>query len=88
MGDIQKALIVVVPRLAARLLGLTANEDVPPAKPYGKHVWYDALVELPAELTGTYTEVISGRQQVLLSQGRVADLLGDFPVAVLAREAK
>jgi (1->4)-alpha-D-glucan 1-alpha-D-glucosylmutase len=80
------AVIVVVPRLTARLTGSGARP------PLGSAVWADTHVLLPEALTaGPYVDVFTGaRPETAGGPGPrtlgVADLLARFPVAVLERK--
>jgi maltooligosyltrehalose synthase len=53
--------------------------------PCGDQVWADTQIELPGEICGNFVNVLTGGQHVLNSRARVAELLGQFPVAVLAK---
>jgi len=85
--DATRTVIVVVPRLTARLTGNGAG------LPLGPEVWADTHVQVPEQLAaGVYVDVFSGvehrsppdRTAVTLA---VADLLAHFPVALLERKS-
>lgn len=79
-GD--QALIVLVPRLPARLLG-----DRNPL-PLGFDVWDDAVLELPDELAGLgWHNVFTGERHAAASQLALGQLLTCFPVVLLASDA-
>ncbi len=70
-----KTVIAVAPRLFARLM-----EASDPA-PLGARAWGDARLAVPP---GSYRDVLTGAQHEARRDGvRVADLLGDFPLALL-----
>lgn len=72
------SLTVVVPRLAAVLLGTAADPHVPAA------AWTDTTVAIPNEAGATTAvDLFTGQARELAGGARVADLLGDFPVAAL-----
>lgn len=78
------AVLVVVPRLTARLAGLTGRF------PLGEAAWDGTWITLPADLAGDYRDRLTGL--TLASErrdGRVvlpaAALLAHFPVALLER---
>ncbi|HEY8508401.1 MAG TPA: hypothetical protein VIL32_08600, partial [Steroidobacteraceae bacterium] len=76
-------LIVLVPRLYARLVG---DQDV---LPLGEPVWLDTIVELPrASKAASFSNVLDGgscSSQARESRKvlRVADALANFPIAAL-----
>ena len=80
------ALIVVVPRWFCRLSG---GE---PTMPVGDALWGDTRIELPSDFEGAYRCILSG-QSVLPGQDggaaclEAAEVIADFPVAVLERVA-
>ncbi|EKU25150.1 maltooligosyl trehalose synthase [Xanthomonas translucens pv. graminis ART-Xtg29] len=70
-----KTLLVVVPRLAA------AAQPLDAAAPLRAQLnWHNTFLTLPA---AQYRHVLSGRDLALSASMPVADLLADFPVAVL-----
>jgi (1->4)-alpha-D-glucan 1-alpha-D-glucosylmutase len=78
-GD--RALIVLVPRLPAQLLG---DRKV---LPVGPDVWGDTVLELPGELAGLeWRNVLTGERHAAASQLALGQLLACFPVALLASE--
>jgi len=79
-GD--QTLIVLVPRLPARLLG---NRNL---LPLGFDVWGDAALELPDELSGLgWHNVFTGERHAAASQLSLGQLLTCFPVVLLASDA-
>jgi (1->4)-alpha-D-glucan 1-alpha-D-glucosylmutase len=74
------AALTVIPRLLAR-----RGVDAPPL---GLEYWADTRVELPRELTGRFTNVMTG-ERVEAGEGglALADVLTAFPVGLLDREA-
>ncbi|MBU0750610.1 MAG: malto-oligosyltrehalose synthase [Gammaproteobacteria bacterium] len=77
-----RALIVVVPRLPARLLGDRHTLPVGPA------VWQDTTLELPAALADfEWRNVLSGESHGAAGELMLGQLLGSFPVALLAAES-
>ena len=83
--DSSEATIVIVPRLVARLLGFDNDGEHARLVPCGAEVWGDMTVELPSSVTGSFVDIFTGVRRELSGAARVADLLEDFPVAVLAR---
>lgn len=83
--DSSQGVIIVVPRLVARLIGLDSNYDVSPLVPCGSAVWGNTTVELPSDIVGTFQDVLTDVLRESHSALRVAELCEDFPVAVLAR---
>jgi (1->4)-alpha-D-glucan 1-alpha-D-glucosylmutase len=81
----QPAVLVVVPRLVARLMEVNLEGPGTNLLPCGDQVWADTQIELPGEICGNFVNVLTGGQHVLNSRARVAELLGQFPVAVLAK---
>ncbi|MCF8177878.1 MAG: malto-oligosyltrehalose synthase, partial [Sulfuritalea sp.] len=78
-GD--RRLIVVVPRLTARLMG---DRSVPPLE---AEIWRDTHVELPDELTRTdWRNVLTGERHSMARKLEMGALLTCFPVALLASE--
>jgi (1->4)-alpha-D-glucan 1-alpha-D-glucosylmutase len=83
----ERAVVVVVPRLAARLTDGGARP------PLGDATWGDTRVRLPAELaSGAYVDVLTGRPATAVpereGEGAALDigaLLGVLPVALLER---
>ena len=78
------AAVTVVPRLLAR-----RGVD---AAPLGVEYWADTRLELPRELAGRFTNVLTGERLETVPAGevaalRLADALAAFPVALLEREA-
>jgi (1->4)-alpha-D-glucan 1-alpha-D-glucosylmutase len=77
--DSDMSLLVVAPRLVARLLG---GSDLPPM---GLNVWEDTHVVFPSGSTETYRNAFTGAvQQIPGDDGRLAvsELLAGFPVAL------
>ena len=75
--------LTVLPRLLAR-----RGVD---AVPLGAEYWADTWVELPRELAGRYTNVLTRERVASAPAGdaaglRLADVLASFPVALLDRE--
>jgi len=75
--------LTVLPRLLAR-----RGVD---AVPLGAEYWADTWVELPRELAGRYTNVLTLERVASAPAGdaaglRLADVLASFPVALLDRE--
>ena len=66
--------VALAPRLFASLLGTDLSF------PVGQQVWRESSLVLPE---GEYTDVLTGRDLRGGSQ-RVADLLAEFPVALLS----
>jgi len=85
--DAARTIIVVVPRLTARLTGNGAH------LPLGSSVWADTYVLIPERIAaGVYVDVFSGAEHrstphEAVAALAVADLLGHFPVALLERRA-
>ena len=79
----RQAVIVVVPRLVARLVGW--NPDVPAARslPCGAEIWADTRIELPSDVSGPLQNVLTGVSYDLPASNSLAELLADFPIAVL-----
>ncbi len=78
-GD--RALITLVPRLPARLLG---DRNI---LPLGPGVWGDTTLELPAKLAGKrWRNVFTGECQAAASRLALGQVLAHFPVALLASE--
>ena len=78
------AAVTVIPRLLARR-GLDAV-------PLGGEYWADTRVELPRELGGGFTNILTGEQLATAPADEapglpLADILAAFPVALLEREA-
>jgi maltooligosyltrehalose synthase len=76
--------VTVVPRLLAR-----RGVD---AAPLGGEYWADTRLEVPGELAGRFTNVLTGERLETVPGGevaalRLADALAAFPVALLEREA-
>jgi (1->4)-alpha-D-glucan 1-alpha-D-glucosylmutase len=76
--------VTVIPRLLARR-GIDAV-------PLGIEYWADTWVELPRDLAGGFTNVLTGERLAPTPVGEVAglplaEILGAFPVALLEREA-
>jgi (1->4)-alpha-D-glucan 1-alpha-D-glucosylmutase len=77
------AAVTVIPRLLARR-GLDAV-------PLGGEYWADTRVELPRELGGRFTNVLTGERLATAPADEapglpLADILAAFPVALLERE--
>ncbi|HZP36268.1 MAG TPA: malto-oligosyltrehalose synthase [Methylomirabilota bacterium] len=82
--DVDAAVLVVVPRLTARLGGLTGRF------PLGPTAWEDTWLTLPDDLAGRYRNRLTGVTVTTARRaGRaglpVATLLAHFPVALLER---
>jgi (1->4)-alpha-D-glucan 1-alpha-D-glucosylmutase len=77
LSDGTRAVIAVAPRLFARLMG---EDD---SAPLGEKAWGEASLALPE---GNFTDALTGRAH---SGGKtpVADLLSEFPVALLVSAA-
>lgn len=74
------AALVAVPRLPTRLV------PGPGARPLGPAVWEDTRLVLPEEIGGRrWRNVFTGA--TLAGAGAVAEVMGDFPVALLLAEA-
>jgi (1->4)-alpha-D-glucan 1-alpha-D-glucosylmutase len=78
------AAVTVIPRLLAR--------RGPDTLPHGLGYWADTWLELPAELTGRYTNVLTGEAlQTTTTAGKaglpLGGVLAAFPVALLDRQA-
>ncbi|MCE9556797.1 MAG: malto-oligosyltrehalose synthase [Planctomycetes bacterium] len=75
--------VVMVPRLIHALLGETAS------LPMGSEIWGDTILHLPFSTAGhTLTDFFSGTQHEMGNEQKsvgitVADILADFPVALL-----
>ncbi|HEY4310020.1 MAG TPA: malto-oligosyltrehalose synthase [Pirellulales bacterium] len=80
----QRAIVVVVPRLVARLLGFTAESADATLLPCGPEVWTDTRVELPSDVQGEFQDAFTGEQRTLSGGITMGELLANFPVAVLA----
>ena len=81
----EAAVVVVVPRLTARL-----TEDGG-RLPVGGDVWKDAWVELPESLAGAYVHAFTGAPVKVGRRGDApvldaADLFADMPVALITRK--
>ncbi len=83
--DSSQGVVVVVPRLVARLLGFDGNSGESALVPCGSEIWGNTSIELPSDIAGTFQDVFSGVCRELRGTGPMAELLEDFPVAVLAR---
>ena len=68
------AVIAVAPRLFASLM---QEGDL---APIGEKIWRESRLVLPQ---GEYTEVMTGRKHRRRARGRMAELLAEFPVALL-----
>ncbi len=82
LGD--EAVVVAVPRL---VVGLTGGEEQPPL---GPAIWQDTRVLLPAEEAGRqYRNLYTGEVLTVAEKGEaalaLAEVLGQFPVALLER---
>ncbi|MDD5389781.1 MAG: malto-oligosyltrehalose synthase [Gallionellaceae bacterium] len=78
-GD--RALIALVPRLPAGLLGDNL------VLPLGHEVWGDTVLELPAELAATpWRNVFTGERHAAAGQLALGQLFASFPVVLLASE--
>ncbi len=78
-GD--EAIVVIVPRLVAPLLG-EAGLPLPPAA-----AWGGTAISLPAGLEGrSWTDLLTDRPVPSGQALRVSDILADFPVALLVSE--
>ena len=76
-----RALIALVPRLPAGLLGDN------PILPLGIEVWGDTVLELPAELAATpWRNVFTGERHAAAGQLALGQLFTSFPVVLLASE--
>jgi (1->4)-alpha-D-glucan 1-alpha-D-glucosylmutase len=77
------AVVAVVPRLTAKLLGA---REMPPTGPTGPEIWGDTQVEVPRDLAGRpWTEVLTGRTGDTLGAALApARLFATLPVALLA----
>ncbi len=79
-----QALVVVVPRSIARLMERLAIPDDPTRAPLGERAWEETTVSLSEPLGSTWTNVFTGASlRTDFTDTPVADLLNDFPVAVL-----
>ncbi|HEX6691406.1 MAG TPA: malto-oligosyltrehalose synthase, partial [Burkholderiales bacterium] len=74
LSDQKDCMVAVAPRLFASMLG----NDL---YPMGEKIWRESRLVLPE---GEFTDALTGRRIAGGSQ-RVADLLADFPVALLSR---
>jgi (1->4)-alpha-D-glucan 1-alpha-D-glucosylmutase len=81
----RRAVLVVVPRLLVRLTQSAGALHVapPPPMPWNAAVWGDTSLDC-SELGGELVDVFTGRRVPLGGPLPVAELLGAFPVAVLA----
>ena len=79
----RQAVIVVVPRLVARLVEALPEAPATCRIPCGPEIWDDTEIEIPHELAGTYLDVLSRTSKRCESAARLGDLLANFPVAVL-----
>jgi (1->4)-alpha-D-glucan 1-alpha-D-glucosylmutase len=82
LGD--EAVVAVVPRLVA---GLTGGQELPPL---GKGIWQDTRLLLPPEEAGRqYRNLYTGELLTVADKGgaalSLAEVLGQFPVALLER---
>ncbi|MBU1692033.1 MAG: malto-oligosyltrehalose synthase [Gammaproteobacteria bacterium] len=76
-----QSLIVLVPRLPARLLGDRI------ALPLGTEIWGDTMLELPGELASLeWRNVLTGERHAAASHLALGQLLACFPVVLLASE--
>jgi (1->4)-alpha-D-glucan 1-alpha-D-glucosylmutase len=81
----ERAVIVVVPRLIARLTESALDGEQPFRMPLGAEAWLDTTLEVPAAAAGALADVFTGARRTLGSKVLLAELFGDFPVAVLER---
>jgi (1->4)-alpha-D-glucan 1-alpha-D-glucosylmutase len=81
----QPAVLVVVPRLVARLVQLDLDAPGASLLPCGEEVWADTHIELPCKMSGTFVNVLTSAEHGLDSRASLAELLGQFPLAVLVR---
>lgn len=83
----RRAVLVVVPRLLVRMTQSAGALHVapPPPMPWDAAVWRDTSLDC-SELGGELVDVFTGRSVPLGGQLPVAELLGAFPVAVLATQ--
>jgi (1->4)-alpha-D-glucan 1-alpha-D-glucosylmutase len=79
------AVVVVIPRLIARLLGFDADAKTARHVPWDAAAWGDTTIELPSSIAGSFTDIFTGAGRELSAAAAVSDVLQDFPVAVLAR---
>ena len=78
----ERIVITVVPRLSARLLGVTG------LLPVGLEVWGDTVLELPPEWAAvTWFDVLSGEFHSPCEVLPVGQLLSSLPLALLAASA-
>lgn len=77
-----RSVAVVVPRLALRLLRGAGRPMIPPAR------WADTAVTFPAAVTGRkFRNVVTQEVWVAGEAVAAAEILGSFPVALLAEES-
>ena len=83
-----KIAVAVAPRLLARLTPLPEGENRPPP-PLGEGVWKDTYVDLNALAGGEWRGLFTGRS-MRPQYGRLplADVLADFPVALLVNTSE
>jgi (1->4)-alpha-D-glucan 1-alpha-D-glucosylmutase len=68
--------VVIAPRFFASLTD-------PSHPPVGHEVWADTTLRLPDGFAGTWGETVSGGEVPLEPTLKIADVLTDFPVALL-----
>lgn len=84
-ADSSQAVVVVIPRLIARLLGFDAHAETARYVPWDAAVWGDTTIELPSSIAGSFVDIFTGVRHDLSDAARVAELLAHFPVTVLAQ---
>ncbi len=71
-SDGRRSVVVIVPRLVARLLDAgSANSADARSLPLGPEVWQDTNIELPADLAGSFVDVLTGVRPPAQRRGRV-----------------
>ena len=78
--------VVIVPRLVARLIDAGSDGTAPWRVPLGADVWRETQIEVPPELAGTKVDVLTGVRRDWRGTVPLADLFADFPVVVLSSE--
>lgn len=80
----KQTVVAVAPRLIAQLMQVAPREPDHPPAPIGAAVWRDTSLVLPVHVRGPWRDLFTGR--TLRSSAatlRLADVLADFPVAIL-----
>jgi len=80
------SIVVIVPRLWAKLATETGLPDVVDVTTHAVQVWSDTAVETPPAMSGEYVNLFTGAKLSAAQHAplRVAELLDTFPIAVLS----